>query len=91
MTKKRRNFDRQADPVPPKQVKKSIIYTNTLYQTLYDEFGEEETHIMRRELTAKSGKHPSWIELMSALSLKQGPPTDKVQSSPHPKQLSFLE
>jgi hypothetical protein len=53
---------------------------NKLYQSLYQEFGENETHKTRREITAKTGKQPSYIELLAELSLKQGykpPPYNK--------------
>ena len=40
---------------------------------LYEEFGKEPVGIVRRELTAKSGKIPSYIELLAELYLRQGP------------------
>jgi len=41
--------------------------------TLYAEYGEKETHRTMRELTAKTGKSPTWLELMIALTEKHGP------------------
>ena len=44
-----------------------------LYQDLCDEFGAEKTAIARRELTAKNGKIPNYIELLALLLRKEGP------------------
>lgn len=51
-----------------------------MYEKLYAEFGEMQTHIVRRELTARNKKPPSYIELLAELCLKQGSqPNDGVQ------------
>jgi len=40
---------------------------------IYDEFGRDVVDTMRRELTAKNGRPPTYVELLAALYLKQGP------------------
>ena len=45
---------------------------NKLYQSLYDEFGEEQTHIIQRKLIAQTQRIPTHIELLAALSLEKG-------------------
>ena len=52
-----------------------------MFETLYEEFGEENVHIVRRGLTAKNNKVPSYIELLAELYLKQGPETNKRLNS----------
>lgn len=44
-----------------------------MFEGLYTEFGEENVHRVRRELTARKGRTPSYIELLAELCLRQGP------------------
>ena len=44
-----------------------------MFEALYEKFGEETVHIVRRELTAKNNKLPEYIELLAELYLRQGP------------------
>ncbi len=44
-----------------------------MFEALYEEFGEEKVHIVRRELTTKNGKIPEYMELLAELYLQQGP------------------
>ncbi len=46
-----------------------------MFEALYEEFGEETVHLVRRELTAKNGKMPGYIELLAELYLREGPNT----------------
>ena len=49
-----------------------------MFEALYKEFGEERVHIVRRELTAKNGKIPQYLELLAELYLQQGPRAQSV-------------
>jgi len=50
-----------------------------MLEDLYKEFGEEIVHIVRRELTAKNSKMPSYIELVAELYLRQGPDNKEIR------------
>ena len=41
-----------------------------MFEALYKEFGKERVHIVRRELTAKNGKIPQYLELLAELYLQ---------------------
>lgn len=43
-----------------------------LLESLYNEFGREKVHIVRRTLTAQNGRSPTYLELYSALALANG-------------------
>ncbi len=73
------------------------------YQSLYDEYREETTHRIRRQLTYELKRAPSWLELMMRLAENAGPvtaPPQRVEvelktdyrldnESKQPRQLSF--
>lgn len=44
-----------------------------MFEGLYEEFGKEKVHIVRRELTAKNNRMPTYIELLAELYLQEGP------------------
>ncbi len=53
-----------------------------MLENLYKEFGEEIVHIVRRELTVKNSKMPSYIELVAELYLRQGPDNQPLHKEP---------
>ena len=44
-----------------------------IFEKLYEEFGREKVDIVRRELTTKNNRIPSYIELLAELYLQEGP------------------
>ncbi len=44
-----------------------------MYKNLEKEFDREEIDIVRRELTTKLNRLPSYIELLAELYLREGP------------------
>ncbi len=53
-----------------------------MLEVLYEEFGFETVHIVRRELTAQKGEIPSYIELLAELCLRKGPPNQPLNRTP---------
>ena len=49
-----------------------------MYEGLEKEFLREEIDIVRRELTAKNKRLPSYLELLAELYLRQGPQSYKA-------------
>lgn len=48
-----------------------------MYENLEKEFDRKQIDIVRRELTAKNKRLPSYIELLAELYLQQGPQSNK--------------
>lgn len=50
-----------------------------MFKSLYEEFGEEEVGRVRREITVKLDRIPSYLELLTELCLRQGPSTPPLE------------
>ncbi len=48
-----------------------------MYDNLEKEFDRKQIDIVRRELTAKNKRLPTYIELLAELYLRQGPQSNK--------------